>query len=68
MFSSFARSLRIRGAITLMSVVNLLAAPPARAEVKSWPAAFHAERIPVNDGTQHVRVGGSAVVTSFIGK
>lgn len=59
MFSSFAKSLLIRGTVTLMSAINLLSAPPARAEVKSWPAAFHAEQLPVSDGTQYVRVGGS---------
>jgi pimeloyl-ACP methyl ester carboxylesterase len=59
MFSSFAKSLWIRGAVTLVSAVNLLAAPPAQAEVKTWPAAFRAEQIPVSDGTQYVRVGGS---------
>ena len=59
MFSSFAKSLWIRGAITLVSAANLLAASPAWAEVKAWPAAFHAEQMPVTDGTQYVRIGGS---------
>jgi pimeloyl-ACP methyl ester carboxylesterase len=59
MYPLFAKSLWIRGAITLMSAVNMLAAPPARAEVKAWPASFRAEQMPVVDGTQYVRIGGS---------
>ena len=59
MFPSFVKSLWIRGAITLMSAANLLAAPPAKAEVAPWPASFRAEQMPVTDGTQYVRVGGS---------
>jgi pimeloyl-ACP methyl ester carboxylesterase len=39
--------------------VALLAATPARAEVKPWPASFHAEQMAVSDGTQYVRVGGT---------
>jgi hypothetical protein len=58
MFSSFAKSLWIRGAITLVSAVNLLAAPPARAAAKTWPAAFCPEQIPVSDGNQYVPVAG----------
>lgn len=59
MFSSLAKILWIRGAITLMSAVSLLTAPPAKAEVNAWPAAFRAEQMPVSDGTQYVRVGGT---------
>jgi hypothetical protein len=40
MFSSFAKSLWIRGAITLMSAINLLAAPPAKAEVVALITSF----------------------------
>jgi pimeloyl-ACP methyl ester carboxylesterase len=59
MFSTLVKSLWVRGAVTLMSAANLLAAPPARAEVRNWPSAFHAEQMPVSDGTQYVCVGGS---------
>ena len=72
MSSSFAKSLWIRGAVMLASTVNLLAAPPARAEVDTWPAAFRAKQVPVSDGTQYVRIGGSgptavSLITSLIG-
>jgi pimeloyl-ACP methyl ester carboxylesterase len=59
MLPSFANSLCIRGAITLISAVNLLTAPPARAEVKTWPTSFRAEQMSVTNGTQYVRIGGS---------
>jgi pimeloyl-ACP methyl ester carboxylesterase len=42
-----------------LAAAALLAATPARAEPKPWPASFHAEQMPVSDGTQYVRVGGS---------
>jgi hypothetical protein len=58
MFSSFAKSLWIRSAITLVSAVNLLAAPPARAAAKTWPAAFCAEQMPVSDGNPYDPVVG----------
>jgi hypothetical protein len=66
MFSSCAKSLWIRGAITLMSAVNLLAAPEARAEVKAWPASFRAEQMPVNDGTRYVPDQAVTLITSFL--
>ena len=66
MFSSFAKSLWIRGAITLVSAVNLLAAPPARAAAKTWPAAFRAEQMPVSDGNQYVPVGGSGAGVALL--
>lgn len=37
----------------------LLAASSAHAEVKPWSADFRSEQVPVSDGTQYVRVGGS---------
>jgi pimeloyl-ACP methyl ester carboxylesterase len=37
----------------------LLAATPALAEVKPWPASVHGEQMPVTGGTQYVRVGGT---------
>jgi pimeloyl-ACP methyl ester carboxylesterase len=36
----------------------LFASTPAAAEVKPFPASFHAQQMPVTDGTQYVRVGG----------
>lgn len=59
MSSIFLKSLRVRGVVTLVSAANLLAAPPARAEVKNSPSAFHVEQNPVGDGTRDVRIGGS---------
>jgi pimeloyl-ACP methyl ester carboxylesterase len=37
----------------------IASATPAAAGVKPWPAAFHAQQLPVSGGTQYVRVGGS---------
>jgi pimeloyl-ACP methyl ester carboxylesterase len=42
-----------------LAVAMLLGAGSAHAEVKPWPASFHAEQMPVSDGTQYVRVGGT---------
>src|ERR1700749_4292162 len=42
-----------------LSAGALFATTPALADVKPWPASFHAEQMPVSDGTQYVRVGGS---------
>jgi pimeloyl-ACP methyl ester carboxylesterase len=42
-----------------LSAAALLAATPARAEPMPWPASVRAEQMPVSDGTQYVRVGGS---------
>jgi pimeloyl-ACP methyl ester carboxylesterase len=51
-----------RSALTLVISTSLatgVAAPPAAAEVRSWPAAFfHAREMPVSGGTQYVRAGG----------
>jgi hypothetical protein len=58
MFSKSARRFWVRGAITLVSAANLLAAPPAHAEVKSWPASFRAEQMSM----------AVILVTSFIRK
>src|SRR6201986_5084134 len=41
-----------------LSAGALFATTPALADVKPWPASFHAEQMPVSDGTQYVRVGG----------
>jgi pimeloyl-ACP methyl ester carboxylesterase len=38
--------------------VLLLPAIPAAAELKPFPASFHAQQMPVTDGTQYVRIGG----------
>ena len=35
------------------------AVPLAQAEVKPWAADFRGEQVPVSDGTQYVRVGGT---------
>ena len=43
----------------LAAATSLAFASPAAAEVKAFPASFHAEQMPVSGGTQHVRVGGS---------
>lgn len=40
------------------SVLPLIAATPAAAEIKPFPASFHAQQMPVTGGTQYVRVGG----------
>jgi pimeloyl-ACP methyl ester carboxylesterase len=66
MFSSFSKSAWFRGLFTLVSTVNLLAASPAGAEVKNWPAAFRAEQMPVSGGTQYVRVGGAGAAVVLL--
>jgi pimeloyl-ACP methyl ester carboxylesterase len=38
--------------------LSLIATTPAAAEVKPFPASFHAQQMPVSGGTQYVRVGG----------
>ncbi len=43
---------------TPVTAVTPIAATPAAAEVRSWPAAFHAHEMPVSGGTQYVRAGG----------
>jgi pimeloyl-ACP methyl ester carboxylesterase len=43
----------------LSAATSLAFASPAAAEVKAFPASFHAEQMPVSGGTQHVQVGGS---------
>jgi pimeloyl-ACP methyl ester carboxylesterase len=50
---------RFAGLAASLSVAAFLAATPARAEIKPWPAGIHGEQMPVSDGTQYVRVGGS---------
>jgi pimeloyl-ACP methyl ester carboxylesterase len=42
-----------------VAAVMMLTTVPAHADVKPWPASFRAEQMPVSDGTQYVRVGGS---------
>jgi pimeloyl-ACP methyl ester carboxylesterase len=42
----------------VMLVLPLVATTPAAAEVKPFPASFHARQMPVAGGTQYVRVGG----------
>jgi len=59
MSSPFATPLWIRRVAALLSAVSLLAATPAHAEIKPWPATFRSEQMPVSDGTQYVRVGGT---------
>jgi len=49
----------VRRAAIALSTAALLATTPAQAGVKPWPASFHAEQMPVSDGTQYVRVGGT---------
>ena len=59
MFSSFTKSIWIRGAVALISAVIVIVAPAVQAEVKNWPAEFHTEQMRVSGGTQYVRFGGS---------
>lgn len=49
----------VRRAAVALSAAAFLATTPAQAGVKPWPASFHAEQMPVSDGTQYVRVGGT---------
>ena len=49
----------VRHAAVSLSAAAFLATTPAQAGVKPWPASFHAEQMPVSDGTQYVRVGGT---------
>ena len=42
-----------------LSAAALMTATPVHAGIKSWPAGFHGEQLPVSDGTQYVRVGGT---------
>src|ERR1700733_2414615 len=49
----------LRRVAKLLAAASLIATIPAHAEIKPWPAAFHAEQMPVSDGTQYVRVGGT---------
>lgn len=49
----------VRQAAVSLSAAAFLATTPAQAGVKPWPASFHAEQMPVSDGTQYVRVGGT---------
>jgi pimeloyl-ACP methyl ester carboxylesterase len=39
-------------------VLSLIATTPAAAEIKPFPASFHAQQMPVTGGTQYVRIGG----------
>jgi pimeloyl-ACP methyl ester carboxylesterase len=39
-------------------ILPLIATTPAAAEIKSFPASFRAQQIPVHSGTQYVRMGG----------
>jgi pimeloyl-ACP methyl ester carboxylesterase len=39
-------------------ILPLIATTPAAAEIKSFPASFRAQQIPVHSGTQYVRIGG----------
>jgi len=41
-----------------LAVVGMMFAVPAFAGVKPFPATFHAQQMPVSDGTLYVRVGG----------
>lgn len=49
----------VRRAAVALSAAAFLATTPAQAGVKPWPASFHAEQMPVSDGTQYIRVGGT---------
>jgi pimeloyl-ACP methyl ester carboxylesterase len=44
----------------------LFAATPAYAGIKPWPADIHGEQMPVSDGTQYVRVGGSGPAVALV--
>jgi pimeloyl-ACP methyl ester carboxylesterase len=60
MTSRFAAPTRVRYiAASVSAVMTLLAAKPAHAEFKPWPATFRAKQMPVSDGTQYVRIGGT---------
>jgi hypothetical protein len=39
-------------------VLTLIAISPAVAEIRPFPASFHARQMPVTGGTQYVRIGG----------
>ena len=39
-------------------ILPLIATTPAAAEIRSFPASFRAQQIPVHSGTQYVRMGG----------
>lgn len=49
----------IRRAAALLPIAAFLVTAAAYAEVKPWPSSFHGQQIPVSDGTQYVRVGGT---------
>jgi pimeloyl-ACP methyl ester carboxylesterase len=55
LLSHFASS----GLAASFSAAALFAATPAQAGIKPWPASIHGEQMPVTDGTQYVRVGGT---------
>ncbi|WP_426611914.1 alpha/beta fold hydrolase [Bradyrhizobium sp. McL0616] len=59
MSSRSIRPVWVRRIAAFLSAVSLLAATPVMAEIKPWPATFRSEQIPVSDGTQYVRIGGS---------
>jgi pimeloyl-ACP methyl ester carboxylesterase len=44
--------------VAAAALMPLVATTPAAAEIKPFPASFHAQQMPVADGTQYVRVGG----------
>ena len=47
------------GLAASLSAAALFAATSVQAGIKPWPAGFHGEQMPVTDGTQYVRVGGT---------
>src|SRR5438445_8728327 len=44
--------------VMALLIGGLLKVMPAEAEVRPFPASFHAEQMPITGGTQYVRVGG----------
>jgi pimeloyl-ACP methyl ester carboxylesterase len=49
----------LRSVVSAAVLVHaFIATGPAAAEIKPFPASFHAQQMPVTGGTQYVRVGG----------
>jgi pimeloyl-ACP methyl ester carboxylesterase len=56
---SFASHAWVQRLTRLIVSLALIAASPAYAAVSAWPSDFSGRQMPVNGGTQYVRVGGS---------
>lgn len=58
-FMTSGWSRRVSRILAVSAVSALLAASSAYADVKPWAADFRGDQMPVSDGTQYVRVGGT---------